>query len=326
MKQFFRTTIVVAAVLFSFGFARTSSALGLDVVATFDPAQGQLPESVTIDDAGNLYMSMSNTVTKLTPQGQFSVFGTLPISGIFALGVKVGPDGCVYTVSTSLNPTINGAFVWKICSPDNVVLVTPLNQSGHPNDLAFDDDCNLYVTDPLLGIVYKVLPNGTPSVWLSDPLLLPNFASPVLVILPVGVDGIAFDKQKKNLYLSNLDYGRVMRVPFHNGAPGAISVFVEDPQIQGSDGIAFDNAGNLFVAVNFNDRLAELDHQGRITILAAGPPLDGVSSMVFGARKHDESTLYIASSAFARAFGIQAGTPHPALLKASVQHKGLPLP
>lgn len=36
------------------------------VVASFDPAQGQLPESVTVDSDGNFYLSMSNTVQKLS--------------------------------------------------------------------------------------------------------------------------------------------------------------------------------------------------------------------------------------------------------------------
>jgi sugar lactone lactonase YvrE len=325
MKQLLRMTIVVAAVLVSLASAHAASALGLEVVATFDPNAGELPESITIDDAGNLYFSMSNTVRKRTPDGQTSVFGTIA-PNIFALGVKVGPDGCVYTASTSLNPSIDGAFVWKICSPSSVAIFAALDQGGHPNDLAFDDDGNLYVTDPLLGVVWKVLPNGSASIWLSDPLLQANFADPVLVILPVGVDGIAFDKKKKNLYLSNLDFGRIVRVPVHDGTAGQATVFASDPLLEGADGIAFDNAGNLFVAVNAHDRLTVLDHQGRVTVLAEGGVLDAPSSMVFGTVAHDQRTLYITSSAFNRAFGIQPGTPHPALLKAEVQHKGLALP
>ena len=327
MKQLMRMTIVVAAVLVSIGSARPASALDLDVLATFDPNAGELPESITIDDAGNLYFSMSNTVRKRTPDGTISLFGTIA-PGIFALGVKVGPDGCIYSASTSLNPMIDGAFVWRICTPGEVLSTpfTELDQTGHPNDLAFDDDGNLYVTDTLLGVVWKVLPDGTPSIWLSDPLFAPNFDHPAFVTLPVGVDGIAFDKQKHNLYLSNLDYGRIVRVPFNDGAPGTPTVFASDPLLLGADGIAFDNAGNLFVPVNTQDRLAVLDHQGRVTVLAEGSPLDAPSSMVFGTRPHDRRTLYVTSSAFPRAFGVQPGTPHPALLKTTVQHKGLALP
>jgi sugar lactone lactonase YvrE len=324
MKKLLRSALVIAAALVSLATTRAASALGLELVASFDPAAGELPESITIDGAGNLYFSMLNTVRKRTPDGTISTFGTIA-SGIFALGVKVGPDGCIYNASTSLDPNVEGAFVWKICSPDSAVKFATL-PGGRPNDLAFDDAGNLYVTDPFLGVVWKVLPDGTASVWLSDPLLQANFANPVLVVIPVGVDGIAFDKQKHNLYLGNLDFGRILRVEFCDGEPGAISVFASDPLLVGVDGLAFDNAGNLYAAVNAQDRLAVLDHQGNITVLAEGGLLDAPSSMVFGTRPHDRRTLYLTSSAFNRALGTQPGTPHPALLKTSVPHKGLPLP
>jgi sugar lactone lactonase YvrE len=328
MKQLVRKALVVAVALFSVGWARASWALTLETLNTFDPNAGELPESITIDGAGNLYMSMSNMVKRRTPGGTITTFGTLPISGIFALGVKVGPDGCVYTVSTSLNPTIDGAFVWKICTPGSTaVQVAELDQGGHPNDLAFDDDCNLYVTDPFLGVVWKVLPNGTASIWLSDTLLQANFADPALVILPVGVDGIAFDETKRHLYLSNLDYGRIVRVRIRdNGDAGRLTVFAEDSRLRGADGIAFDERHNLYVAVNTQDQLAEIDRDGAITVLATGSPLDGPSSFVFGVSPGDRRTLYITSSAFGRAFGIFPGTPMPALLSAEVPFRGLPLP
>jgi sugar lactone lactonase YvrE len=322
MKRFVRTSTL--AVLCLFAPLGSASALGLEVVANFDPAQGELPESITADDAGNLYISMGSTVRKRTANGQMTVFGTLPIAA-FALGVKVGPDGCVYTASTSLS-AVPGAFVWRICSAGAVEQFATLDQSGGPNDLAFDDDGNLYVTDPFLGQVWKILPNGTPSVWLFDPLLLGNAAAPVLVFHAVGVDGIAFDKHKRNLYLGNLDFGRILRVRFQAGAPGPISVFASDPLLEGADGLAFDRTGNLFVAVNAHDRLVSLNHHGDITLLAEGGLLDAPSSLVFGTGQDDRHTLYVTSSAFSRAFGFQPGTPHPALLKAEGQHQGLPLP
>src|SRR3954465_12960219 len=118
----------------------------LDVVTAFDPANGELPESVTEDRNGNLYFSMSNTIRKRTPSGQISVFATLPIP-VFALGVKVGPDGCIYNASTSLSAVV-GALVWRTCSPGIAQQFAALDPQGGPNDLAFDDDGNLFVTDP----------------------------------------------------------------------------------------------------------------------------------------------------------------------------------
>src|SRR5882757_3536118 len=83
------------------------------VLAEFIGGQ-EIPESVTTDEHGNLYVSVGNTIRRRAPGGAFSVFATLPLP-INALGVKVGPDGCVYNASTSLS-AVPGAFVWRICS------------------------------------------------------------------------------------------------------------------------------------------------------------------------------------------------------------------
>lgn len=297
----------------------------LEVVAAYPI--GEVPESVTVDKQGNIYFSNGNTIRKRTSSGQESVFATLPIP-VFALGVKVGRDGCVYNTSVSLDPTIPGAFVWRTCTAGTIAQqFAALDQTGGPNDLAFDDDGNAFVTDPFLGKVWKVTPQGNASVWLSDPVLEGNYAAPYLLFRQQGVNGIAFDESKQNLYLGNLDYGRIIRVPIrHNGEAGAPSVWVSDPRIQGADGIAFDEAGNLFVAVNGQNKLVRISRQGNIEVLFSGGLLDSPSSVAFGRRRHDDDTLYIASSAFLRTFGLQTGTPAPALLKTEVREEGLELP
>ncbi len=287
---------------------------------------GDVPESIAFDGAGNLYYSNLSTIHVLTPGGQDSVFSTLPIPA-FTLGVKVGPDGCVYNTSVSLDPSVVGAFVWRTCTAGSTAQpFAVLDPAGGPNDLAFDEDGNLFVTDPFLGKIWKVTPQGQPSVWLTSPLFNGNATTPFLGFRAVGVDGIAFDEDQKNLYVTNLDYGQILRVPIrHNGAAGKPSVFVSDPRIQGADGIAFDKDGTLFVAVNGQDRLVSISPSGFISVLAEGGLLDGVSSVAFGTRPRDRKTLYLSSSAFTRTFGFQTGTPHPAILKTTVAHRGLSL-
>jgi hypothetical protein len=62
-----------------------------------DPAQGQLPESITTDAQGNIYLSMGNTIGVIDPDGELSTFATLPIpGGGFVTGLKFGPDGYLY--------------------------------------------------------------------------------------------------------------------------------------------------------------------------------------------------------------------------------------
>jgi sugar lactone lactonase YvrE len=293
-------------------------------LASFVSGQ-DIPESVTTDDAGNLYVSVGNMVQVRPPgaESMFSVFGTLPLP-IAALGVKVGPDACVYNASTSLSAT-PGAFVWKICGAGSVEVFAELDQTGAPNDLAFDDDGSLFVTDPLLGQIWRLDADGNPEVFLQHPLLAGDPASPALLFRQVGVNGIAFDKHHRNLFVSNTDRGTILRIDLRAAAPVPV-VVAQDPRLRGADGIGFDQSGELFVAVNATDTLASVDKRGRVRILATGGYRHGPSSVVFGARHQDKHTLYVMSSAFSRTLGFQLGTPTPALLTLRVATPGSSLP
>lgn len=314
---------VCAATSTAFGVAaKDDCARAPAVLASFVSGQ-DIPESVTTDDDGNLYVSVGNTVQVRAPGGSFAVFGTLPLP-IAALGVKVGPDGCVYNASTSLTET-PGAFVWKLCGAGSVEAFAELDQTGAPNDLAFDDDGRLFVTDPLLGEIWKIDRDGRPEVFLQHALLAGNPADPALIFRQVGVNGIAFDRHHRALYVSNTDQGSILRIDMRASEPTPV-VFAQDSLLRGADGIGFDASGKLFVAVNKSDTLVSVDRRGRVEIVASGAPLDGPSSLVFGATHADQRTLYVMSSAFSRTLGFQLGTPAPALLTLRVATPGLRLP
>src|SRR6188768_398567 len=140
----FRVAVVLAAAALVAGLSTSVASAGAEafacatepkVLAEFVSGQ-EIPESVTTDARGNLYVSVGNTIRRRAPGGAFSVFATLPLP-INALGVKIGPDGCVYSASTSLSE-VPGAFVWRLCS-GSVEAFAELDHGGAPNDLAFDD-------------------------------------------------------------------------------------------------------------------------------------------------------------------------------------------
>jgi sugar lactone lactonase YvrE len=291
------------------------------VLAEFVSGQ-EIPESVTTDQRGNLYVSVGNTIRRRAPGGSFALFATLPLP-INALGVKIGPDGCVYSASTSLSE-VPGAFVWRICSAESVEVFAELDQSGAPNDLAFDDCGNLFVTDPLLGRIWKVDRRGNPEVFVQHPLLSGTPDDPVLVFRAVGVNGIAFDEQQRFLYVSNTDRGSILRINLRSFRPTPM-VFAEDSRLRGADGIAFDRDETLWVAVNALDALVTVNQRGQVRRRLQGGLLDGPSSVVFGATRRDRDQLYLMSSAFSRTLGLQPGSPRPALLKLEVTTPGLPL-
>ncbi len=325
-----RLRLVVAFALGAIAFgsaARSGPVPTPNTIASFDPSLGQLPESVTVDDQGNFYLSMSNTVQRLSPDGTLSLFAQLPIpAGSFALGVKFGPDGALYVASGSFNPADDASWVFKVDGTGAVTPLAHLDANGFPNDIAFDDAGNLYVTDPFLALLWKITPAGQATIWLADPLLAGNPDQPALLLHAFGADGIAMDRARRNLYVGNIDAGSIVRVPIgDDGSAGAPEVFAQDALIVGCDGIAFDEQENLYVAVNGQDQIAVVDRKGAVSLVARGGPLDSPSSLVFGPRENNRRNLYISNFAVLRAFGVKAGAPHPGLLVLPVPVPGLPL-
>jgi sugar lactone lactonase YvrE len=296
------------------------------VLQTFDPLQGQLPESITADDDGNLYMSVGGTLRKFTTAHGLVTLATIPIpQGAVTLGVKVGPDGFIYVVSAGFTPSPAAAFVWRVSPAGEVSLFATLDPQGIPNDLVFDAQGSLYVTDSGLGQIWKIDRRGNPQVWFADPLLLGNFANPIAVVHALGANGIAFDRSRRNLYVGNTDFGRILRIGIHRGHAQGIEVMTTSELLLGADGITFDARGTLYVAVNAGDRIATVARDGAVSVLVEGAPLDAPSSLVFGTRCPDRQTLFVTNFAILRASGVKPGTPHPSLVSLPVPFPGLDL-
>lgn len=299
----------------------------LQQVASFDPALGQLPESMTADDHGNLFVStVGGAVFQIAPDHTVTQVATVVLpSGGQLTGIKVGPGGLLYISSASFTADPPAAIVWRV-NPrtGEFSQFAALDPSGFPNDLVFDGDGNLLVSDPFLGQIWQLDPQGNASVWLSDPLLAGDPAAPAIALHEFGVDGLAFDGQKRDLYIGNLDFGRVL-ISSPRGRHGAreLSVLVEDPALKGMDGIALDRAGTLYAAVNTQDRLATVDRRGRVQVLTEGAPLDSPSSFAFGTGRGDQHTLYVANFAIV---SFLSGLPaNPGVLSLRVQVPGAPL-
>lgn len=322
-----RTTMALALAI---SMLPATSALAhppVTVLRSFDPMMGQLPESITADDSGNLYFSMGGTLQKYTTDHQLVTVATIPVpvmQGAATLGVKVGPDGFIYMATAAFAPNLSTAFVWKISPAGQVTQFADLNQPGAiPNDLVFDPAGNLYVTDSGLGQIYKIDPQGQVAVWFNHPLLLGDPSNPVAGN-PLGANGIAFAPLGCHLYVANSDFGRIVRIGFHHGRARGIETVTTSELLRGADGIAFDALGILFVAVNTSDRVATVGWNGRVAVLVEGSPLDAPSSLVFGTRRADRHTLFLTNFAIMRVNGLKTDhPPMPSLASLPVLFPGL---
>ena len=126
------------------------------------------------------------------------------------------------------------------------------------NDLAFDKDGNLYVTDSFQATIWRVPKGGgTPVVWLQDPHLDGYF----------GPNGIRIDKKSQNLYFTQTlqggfgTAGVLYKVPLiahpHFADVQLIHTYYELP-----DGIAFGRSGKLYVCLAGSSQISVIDPDG----------------------------------------------------------------
>lgn len=147
------------------------------------------------------------------------------------------------------------------------------------NDLTFDDDGYLYVTDSFQATVFRIPPGGgPPTVWFADSRLAGDPA------VPFGVNGIRIDRNNKRLYVSvtaatgtldgviyrlplvdspaEADLEEFHRYPFVPGLP---------PVLPGPDGIAFGKSGKLYVALAGTSQISVLRADGSEEARYSGP-------------------------------------------------------
>lgn len=317
--------LLVAMAILPTGLA--SAAGHVEPVVAFDAAAGELPESIAIDKRGNLYVSLATLgqIRKISHDGSQSVFATLSPPGDFpfsVLGLAIDAPGHVYAAVITFDPATHG--VWRV-GENGVAERLPGSEAiAFPNDLAFDKRGNLYVSDSILGGVWRIPPGGSAELWIQHALLVGDDSLPFP--FPLGANGIAF--RHGTLFVANTELGRIVRIPVReDGSAGAPQVLVEDPALSIADGIRLDVHGNIYVAVIAQNTIVRVAADGStITTLAtAADGLDFPSSVAFGTGHGDHASLFVTNFAIGPLFGLPAGAG-PGVLKVDVGVAGLPLP
>jgi len=321
--------IGTATVLTSVPGAAAASAEGGSVrpVVAFDPAAGELPESIAFDGDGNAYVTLgTGEIRRFSPRDlrlgcPGEAFATVPEfePGVdLLLGVTVARDGTVYAVRTTatidleaLTLAPSAGAVWRFApdrTADRVVdLPADPDEEGFPNDLLYRADHGDHlVTDSLRGAIWRVA-DGEASVWLADPLLEPDPDAP---FLPIGVNGIA--RGADGIYVANTTAASVVHVPVEpDGSAGAPDLLARDERLFGADGIALDAEGNVYVAVAVTEAIARVSPDGAVEVLAEGEGLAYPSAVAFGTAPDRRCTLFVTN--FDAVEALTEGTPEPGL-------------
>jgi sugar lactone lactonase YvrE len=314
MRRAIAPLIVIALGLTMSGVAVAGDP-NVKTVASFDPAKGELPEGLAITDRGVTYVGFAPTgeIVKVADDGSMSPVATLPRGDGFLVGLAVDGRDRLFAALASFDDATHG--IWRVRSDGSAKRVVSLPTDTFPNAIAFRGR-RMFVTDSFGGAVWRVR-HGHARIWSQDDILLGDPTTD----LPIGANGLAF--LGHYLYVTNDQKGRIVRIPVESGGrAGSPVLLTEDDALVGADGIAFDVRGNLYVAVNEQDKLVRMGPSGGMTILASrADGLDFPATPVFGDRPAHRTDLYLTN------FALDLDRhPNPALLVLDVGVAGKRLP
>jgi sugar lactone lactonase YvrE len=291
MKHHARLVAAVAAALLcgltvSLAPARSGSPLQPTTVTTWpwvDP-YGSFAEGLALGPDVALYASLTTwgdesdtgqIVRIALPGGAQTAFGPAIATPGLLTGVAFDSQGRLYVASATFSDDdLPGVFR---VDATHATRVLTLPAGSFPNGLAIRGG-NLYVSDSALGAIWRAGTDAkaAPTTpWLQDARLLPSEE--------IGANGIAF--RGNDLYVAVADSGRILRTTIRpGGAPSPLVAVAQADVLRSADGIAFDQLGNLWVAVNGPDsgRLVKLTTTGTLAVFADRPAwLDYPTQPVF---------------------------------------------
>lgn len=215
-------------------------------------------------------------------------------------------DGALYVLSTQLGvvrlePHQGGTWVQDVYSP--AVPNLPSCTAAAPgaacsptmfdlpplaNDLAFDDDGDLYFTDSFQATIFRVpAGGGAAKIW---------FQSPALEAVPghIGTNGVRVSPSGHQLYFTVTGslatggaIGTVYKLPLtHAPQQSDLKVVHAYTQGEGPDGIAFGAHGDLYVTLAVSNQISLLAPAGWEVGRISGPagssvPLDAPANVAF---------------------------------------------
>jgi len=274
-------------------------------------ATAGVPEGVTVDGAGNVYISVraaiSDQVWKYSPSGVGTLLSDLGEPAGGAAGLAMDGAGNVYMCRAMVNPG-----VYRITPDGKTVKLPGTEQVAGLNALAFNTEGTLYVTESCSGDlaggnfeqggIWRIPKGGTAELWLRDELL--TGLAPTVMPFPVGANGIGF--YNGDLYVANTDKGLVVRVPvLLNGEPGPAEVWKTVEDVREStmyqspafpvmlDGLTIDADGNVYVAVISRNAIVRINarDQSQDTVATyPGTPFDAPASLALSSRA---DTLFV---------------------------------
>jgi gluconolactonase len=303
-----RVSLLFALTLAACGESSMSAPAGTPtpaVVCASDPAPGTVrvfapnvgaSEGIAFLN-GMLYIAGGDGIRVLSPAGTATMLARVPAT----VGM-VAWNGALYAASSSDGTAAstfcapsNHGVVWKITADGqssvfargfispNFIVVTPWNT------LLVSDDCPRNTT------IYEVDAAGNTTVWNTT---------------VTSANGMAFDATFSSLFVATTFVSRpplyeiAVNADYSAGAATAIHTYDMGTT---PDGVAVDQTGNLYVALNLAGRIDKVAADGTDSPFATG--LTTPASLAFGnGPGFDPCSLYVTSLAGPDIYQVTAGT------------------
>jgi uncharacterized protein YjiK len=267
---------------------QVGSAGSLDGVG--NAAQFNIPHSVAVDSAGNVYVgdSFNHTVRKITTDGSVTTIAGSPGKKGYVDGVGTyqaaqfnSPVGIALDTNGNFYVTDNGNQTIRKVTPDGVV-TTVAGQVGmtgnadrngtnatfnSPYGTVVDSKGNIFVSDLVNRSIRKISPAGDVALFAGSPTRLQGTNDGVGSAAKFQApEGIAIDNSD-NLYVADQGASTIRRIT----PDGTVTTLAGLGKSSGTndgvgkaarfsspEGVAVDQAGNVYVADSGNDSIRKL--------------------------------------------------------------------
>jgi sugar lactone lactonase YvrE len=261
-------------------------------------------EGLSGDDDGNLYVAQRGAggcpIQRLHPPDLTpTLVGTVP-APCGPSGLTFDADGKLYVTGAGSSGDTIDVLTPNAASPPTATAYA----TGVPgaNGIAFDDQGALWATDGTTaqGRVWKVPPGGGAGV---EMFRVPTLAAPngvgrqVQTLQPapappntqgIVANGIEFSKGGDEVFVADTARGAVWEVgldakrevedqlgcdPVYTAntlCPD--SLLVQNPLLEGADGLVLDHSGNIWVAANERNAIVVVERKGRVVQFFRNPP------------------------------------------------------
>jgi gluconolactonase len=258
-------------------------------VQEFGGATPNRTEGITFDADGNLFASsqdpdVDDELLAVTLEGA--------TEGVAAAESILG-------LASHANGIIAAAFATGellLIDPETGMSEPIATGLGAPNFVVTTPWDTILVSDDSAGAdtIFEVTWDGDVSTWV-DGVPTPN--------------GMAFSLDNQTLYVAaTFEEKGLWQVPvLEDGQAGPPEIWVRWNEVGFPDGVAIDSLGNVYIAVNVANQIAQVAPDGTLTIVGEG--VVGAASLAFGQGEFDPCSAYVTNLLGTQMWRVGIGIP-----------------